>query len=100
MAFVYIIACGMTVGGLDEFFQSFVPGRIVSMMDLMLYLTGICLGIIVVSIVREKIKKQKKCIKICKTRAVQIFGVKGKMIYFLKNSDSRRKANGNGGYGE
>ena len=59
MAFFYAIFCGMTVAGFDEFLQSFVPGRTVSRMDLMLDLTGICRGILMFRIGRSKITKQK-----------------------------------------
>ncbi|MCG2711633.1 MAG: VanZ family protein [Candidatus Omnitrophica bacterium] len=60
MAFTYTIICGMMVAGIDEFLQSFVPGRTVAKMDLMLDLTGICLGILVFIISKTKNIKQKK----------------------------------------
>ena len=63
-AFIYTIICGMMVAGTDEFFQSFIPRRTVSLMDLMLDLTGICLGIIVVNITRIINKQHKKRLKL------------------------------------
>ncbi|MCK5591334.1 MAG: VanZ family protein [Candidatus Pacebacteria bacterium] len=63
-AFMYTIVCGMSIAGFDEFFQSFIPGRTVSNMDLMLDLTGICLGIIVVNITRIINKQHKKRLKL------------------------------------
>ena len=63
-AFMYTIVCGMSIAGLDEFFQSFIPGRTVSCMDLMLDLTGICLAILAFKLIRIKNKQQKKRIRL------------------------------------
>ncbi|MFH1061550.1 MAG: VanZ family protein [Candidatus Omnitrophota bacterium] len=64
---VYAIAIGMSVAVADESFQSFVPGRHIDPMDLILDLIGICLSMVVFNIVRAKIKKQKKQIVLGET---------------------------------
>jgi len=53
MAFIYAIICGMLVAGADEFFQSFVPGRTSSVMDLGLDLIGINFGCWILLLMRS-----------------------------------------------
>ena len=60
MAFIYTIICGMTVAGMDEFFQSFIPGRTVSKMDLILDLTGICLAIMIFRMSRLRLSRRNQ----------------------------------------
>ncbi|MBU1043487.1 MAG: VanZ family protein [Candidatus Omnitrophica bacterium] len=59
MAFFATIACGIIVGFIDEFFQSFVPGRTSSVMDVCLDVIGICVGMLVFKFLRTIMKKLK-----------------------------------------
>lgn len=69
-ASIYTIICGMLIGVLDEFFQSFIPGRIVSGMDLMLDLAGICLAILLFKVIRVRNKQRRKQIRLGETGEV------------------------------
>lgn len=53
LAFICAIICGMVVAAADEFFQSLVPGRTASVMDLGLDLIGLHFGCWILLLIRS-----------------------------------------------
>lgn len=57
---VIVIMLGMICAVLDEFHQSFTPGRNPSGFDVMIDTAGVCVGMIVVLLVRRLLRKSMK----------------------------------------
>ena len=59
---VVLLAIGCTYGALDEWYQSFVPGRTPEIADWLADVAGVFLGCLIVALVRARGSRDTDCL--------------------------------------